>query len=141
MPRLVPFKNMHLFQIETDFEFSDANRTQIVHHEECLTAFSLLDDNTVMACGGVYRLWEGVGEVWMVLSKDARKMPITVSRCTLAAFETIMENNDLWRVQASVHANDEKAYRFADWCGFEEEGLMRMFGPDKSDYYRFARVV
>jgi RimJ/RimL family protein N-acetyltransferase len=52
-----------------------------------------------------------------------------------------MENNDLWRVQASVHANDEKAYRFADWCGFEEEGLMRMFGPDKSDYYRFARVV
>jgi len=25
--------------------------------------------------------------------------------------------------------------------GFENEGLMKKFGPDGSDYYRFARVA
>jgi len=25
--------------------------------------------------------------------------------------------------------------------GFENEGLMKKYGPDGSDYYRFARVV
>ena len=30
--------------------------------------------------------------------------------------------------------------RFAEFLGFEIEGLMRGYGPDKSDYYRMAKV-
>ena len=30
--------------------------------------------------------------------------------------------------------------RFAEFLGFEIEGLMRGYGPDKSDYYLMAKV-
>ena len=30
--------------------------------------------------------------------------------------------------------------RFAEFLGFKNEGLMRGYGPDKSDYYRMAKV-
>jgi hypothetical protein len=30
--------------------------------------------------------------------------------------------------------------RFIGWLGFENEGLMRKFGLDGTDYYRYARV-
>ena len=52
-----------------------------------------------------------------------------------------MADNDLWRIQASVHTTDEQSIKFAEWMGFENEGLMKKFGPDGADYYRFARVV
>jgi RimJ/RimL family protein N-acetyltransferase len=53
----------------------------------------------------------------------------------------VQEDNDLQRIQASVHANDKQAIRYVEWLGFENEGLMKKFGPDGSDYYRFARVA
>ena len=86
-------------------------------------------------------MWNGVGEGWLVMSTKAYEMPITVARCTVKLFKTIMENNDLWRIQASVHSGDNQSLRYAEWMGFENEGIMKKFGPDGSDYYRFARVV
>jgi len=47
----------------------------------------------------------------------------------------------LWRIQASVSASDTKALRFASWLGFEDEGLMKKYGPDGSDYRRVARFA
>jgi hypothetical protein len=35
---------------------------------------------------------------------------------------------------------DDRAYRFAEWLGFENEGIMRKYGVDGGDYYRMARV-
>jgi RimJ/RimL family protein N-acetyltransferase len=51
-----------------------------------------------------------------------------------------MHEAQVQRVQASVHAEDGQAVRFARWLGFENEGLMKKYGPDGSDYYRMARV-
>ena len=35
---------------------------------------------------------------------------------------------------------DEKAVRFIKWLKFEEEGIMKKFGPDGVDYFRYAWV-
>jgi RimJ/RimL family protein N-acetyltransferase len=40
-----------------------------------------------------------------------------------------------------VHVDDDRAYRFAEWLGFENEGIMRKYGVDGGDYYRMARVA
>jgi RimJ/RimL family protein N-acetyltransferase len=50
--------------------------------------------------------------------------------------------NDLGmrRVQGAVSVNWEEAARFAHYMGFEEEGVMRKYGPDGSDYIRVAWV-
>ena len=53
----------------------------------------------------------------------------------------MQDDASLKRIQASVHTNDQQAIRYVEWLGFENEGLMKKYGPDGSDYYRFARVT
>jgi len=139
MPRVIPFHKEHLYEIETNFEFPETAKDAIVASADS-DSFTLCEEDSVIMCGGVHNIWTGVGEAWLVLSGKAYGMPITVARCTQNVFQTIMENNNLWRIQASVHTGDAQSVRFAEWLGFENEGMMKMFGPDKSDYYRFARV-
>jgi len=140
MRKVIPFKTDHLFEVETNFDFPEAAKEAIASHENT-DGFTICEDGRVIACGGVHIMWNGVGEGWLVMSTKAYEMPITVARCTVKLFKTIMENNDLWRIQASVHSGDNQSLRYAEWMGFENEGIMKKFGPDGSDYYRFARVV
>ena len=75
-----------------------------------------------------------------MVSKHAHKCPRAVARYADNAFDVIIGATNLKRVQASVHAEDHQAVRFARWMGFENEGLMKKYGPDGSDYYRMARI-
>jgi RimJ/RimL family protein N-acetyltransferase len=49
-------------------------------------------------------------------------------------------NNKIKRLQTSVKADSKLALRFAEWLGLKQEGLMKNYGPDGSDYYRYARI-
>lgn len=140
MPEIIKFHPSHIFAIETMFSFDDVSRRSMSKHDVA-SGYTLCEDDTIIACGGVHKMWKGSGEAWLLMSVHAYKMPVTVARYTHRLFETIMADNDLWRIQASVHRTDEQSIKFAEWMGFENEGLMKKFGPDGSDYYRFARVV
>lgn len=52
----------------------------------------------------------------------------------------VVQQNGLWRVQATVKVGWERALRFAEFMGFESEGVMRQYGPEKGDYFRVARL-
>ena len=56
-------------------------------------------------------------------------------------FDHMQEEYKYQRIQASISVKDAKAKRFAEWLGFENEGIMKKYGPDGSDYYRYARVM
>jgi len=140
MPDVIPFIEEHIYELETEFEFSEAARKAIGSYG-LMDGYTLLDGDDVLACAGVSVMWEGVAEGWIVLSKKARKHKVSVARYTDALFDDIMRDNNLWRIQASIHTTDEKAIRFAQWLEFEYEGIMRKFGPDGSDYFRYARVM
>jgi len=86
-------------------------------------------------------MWQGVGEGWLIMSKYGYDIPKTVARYADEFFDVIMTEANLQRVQASVNALDPRSVRFARWLGFENEGLMRKYGPDGTDYYRMARVA
>jgi len=44
------------------------------------------------------------------------------------------------RVQTAVRSDFDKGIRFAEWLGLKNEGLMKHYGFDGSDQYRFARI-
>ena len=58
----------------------------------------------------------------------------------LIACAGIIKEQELVRIQAAVRADWPEAQRFAEFLGLENEGLMRKYGPDGSDYFRFAKV-
>jgi RimJ/RimL family protein N-acetyltransferase len=64
-----------------------------------------------------------------------------VVKAIRARFDDIIEANNIHRVQAACRADWPEAVRFAEFLGFENEGLMRSYGVDGRDYFRYARVI
>lgn len=97
-------------------------------------------DGKVVASAGLVPLWPGVAEAWMIPSDKVDRHRIKVARQIRVMFEDVMRRRGIYRAQANLHHNFEKAIRLAEWLGFENEGLMRRFGVEGGDYYRFAKV-
>ena len=140
MLNLIAFEPGHILDIETDFQFPLSSRKAIAEHS-VIDGYSLVNDGKIVACAGVSIMWQSVAEGWLIMSSDAYKYPVSIARYTEGLFDSIMKKNNLSRIQASVNCSDEKSVKFANWLGFEYEGIMRKFGPDGSDYFRYARTV
>tara|TARA_R100000781_G_C3990591_1_gene96779 strand:+ start:94 stop:519 length:426 start_codon:yes stop_codon:yes gene_type:complete len=134
------FEKEHLDMIETQFHFPESSKLAMVK-ESCLSAYTALLESKVLMIGGVYGLWQNVGEAWFLMSSMAYNKPFAVAKYSSQLLQHVIEENKLTRVQASVHVDDKQAVRYVEWLGFENEGLMKKFGPDGSDYFRFARVM
>ena len=103
-------------------------------------SFTLLHDNIPLCSGGIIPLWNGVAEGWVISSKRIFKNRIRASRLIKKRTDILCAANKIWRLQTSVKANFTTGMRFAEFLGFKNEGLMRGYGPDKSDYYLMAKV-
>ena len=140
MPNIVPFKKEHLAKINLLFEMTEDGKQSLATYDDVI-GYTGLEGNTVLATGGVHRMWEGVGEAWLLVGKEGYDIPKTVAKYTSYIFQHIQEEHQMFRIQASVSAMDKRANKYAQWLGFEKEGIMRKYGPDGSDYIRYARVV
>lgn len=134
-----PFEKSDVIQIPLDYELDGESRVAMVSHKD-IVGYTLLWNDEVIAVGGVHLMWFGVGEAWLLVSPEAMKRPIALARYTKRLLRDIMSETQVRRVQASVHVDDNRAYLFAEWLGFENEGIMRKFGVDGDDYTRLARV-
>jgi hypothetical protein len=134
------FNRKDVDEIDLGYGFSSTEKDSFKSHNN-VVGLTARKDKDIVVMGGVHVLWQGVGEGWIMVSKNAHKMPVTVARYADEFFDVIMDEANLQRVQASVHSEDAQAIRFARWLGFENEGLMKKYGPDGKDYYRMARVI
>ena len=103
-------------------------------------SFTLLADNNIVLCGGITPLWDGVAEGWVIASKRIYDHKIKSVSSIKRRLDLLCTNNRIWRVQTSVKENFEVGVRFAEWLGLKKEGLMLKYGPDKSNYYRMAKI-
>lgn len=103
-------------------------------------SFSLLADNQLVLAGGVYPLWPGVAEGWVLSSKRVFDHKIKSASIVKKRLDLICNNNNIWRLQTSVKEKFLTGIRFAEWLGLKKEGLMQMYGPDKTNYYRMAKI-
>jgi hypothetical protein len=140
MLKIRPYVHSDVYDIELDYEFDAASRAGLLGHNE-IVAYTLLDDDKVLAVGGAHVMWFGAGEAWVLVSPECLGKPASFARYAKKLFDSILQDTELRRVQASIHVDDDRAYRFAEWLGFENEGVMRKYGVDGGDYYRMARVA
>ena len=144
---IVPFENKHAEQIldqglNSDLlELKPENRKYAYFLKEVGMSFTGLVNNKPIAAGGVFHLWDGVAEGWVLATKDIYKYPVFCAKHIKQRTEIILQANKIKRLQTSVKANCDVALRFAKWLGLKEEGLMKNYGPDGSDFIRFARII
>tara|TARA_E500000331_G_scaffold30829_1_gene25879 strand:+ start:2501 stop:2953 length:453 start_codon:yes stop_codon:yes gene_type:complete len=144
---IVPFENKHAEEILASGLNSEALELRPEHKKyayylkEVGMSFTGLVNNKPIAAGGVFPLWDGVAEGWVLATKDIFNYPIFCAKHIKKRTEIIIKTNHIKRLQTSVKADCEIALRFAGWLGLKPEGLMKGYGPDGSDFMRYARII
>tara|TARA_R110000824_G_scaffold208881_2_gene394694 strand:+ start:454 stop:894 length:441 start_codon:yes stop_codon:yes gene_type:complete len=103
-------------------------------------SFSAIDNGHLIACGGIKQLWPGVAEVWFLSTDKVHHQVRPIVKIVFKYLKILIEEQELVRIQSAVRADWPEAQRFAQFIGLENEGLMKKYGPDGSDYFRFAKV-
>ena len=144
--RIVPYKTQHgdemiefglndkLMDIDASFK---ENR---IDFAMAGLAYTLLDNNVPICSGGIIPTWLGNAQGWVISSKRIFRNKIKASRLIKERTDLLCANNKIWRLQTAVKADFKIGIRFAEFLGFNKEGLMVGYGPDKTDYYLMARI-
>jgi len=144
--RIVPYKTQHgdemiefglndkLMDIDASFK---ENR---IDFAMAGLAFTLLDNNVPICSGGIVPTWLGNAQGWVISSKRIFRNKVKASRLIKQRTDLLCANNKIWRLQTAVKADFKIGIRFAEFLGFNKEGLMVGYGPDKTDYYLMARI-
>jgi len=138
---LLPFKAEHLdwIELKEGQEYMKGNMEIIKQQAGLGLAFTLMAGEKVVCCSGVSQLWNNSAEAWLIVSKDFPQYGKIAAKL-IKKFLMWVEPPVYSRVQMSVRSDFDEAVRFAEFLGFEREGVMRKYGPDGVDYYMYARV-
>ncbi len=103
-------------------------------------SFTLIENGYIICCAGIVNMWPGVGEAWFVASSKIHEYPRPFIRFAKTEMKRVIDENQLWRVQAVCKSDWPAAIKFAHFLGFNSEGLMRKYGPEGLDYIRVAWI-
>ena len=102
-------------------------------------SISFFENGLYCGSAGVYKLWHGVYEAWLmllVMPKDLRGFLKTLRWGIAKALELTQAH----RIQAYCLASFTKGIKLAKRLGFTQEGVLRQGAPDRSDMILFAQV-
>jgi len=103
-------------------------------------SFTGMVGNKPIFAAGMKMIWGQVAEGWVIATQDVWNHPLSVAKAIKKDFAKVARKYNIKRVQTAVRSDFDKGIRFAEWLGLENEGLMKHYGFDGSDQYRYARI-
>jgi hypothetical protein len=100
------------------------------------TSFTATDGEVVYACGGVVEMWQGRALAWILLSEFSTRHFVKIHRTVKRFFEIAPYH----RIEAAVDVGFKEGERWAKMLGFQYEGTMKGYTPDKRDCDLYAIV-
>ena len=146
MIRLIDFSADHaeeLFTKNTTLATADSKYTLrhwLDRMEKKDRAFTLIDNGHLVVAGGIFPIWNGMGEAWLIPSDNIPKYKLKIIKTLRNHIDTITAEDDLHRLQATVRDDFDIAKRFIEFLGFEREGTLKNYGPDKTDHIMYSRT-
>lgn len=98
-------------------------------------------ENTVVAIGGVVKLWPGLAEAWIAVTPLALQHRLFILRQTRTYLDRLIRDHSLRRVEAKVREDFTAARRFAEWCGFTALAPLQAYGPDGETFILYEKVL
>ena len=108
--------------------------------EEDNMSITAVVEGEVVGCGGIRVLWDGVGEVWMMLSPKVNDYPAKAWEVIKSGFEKLIEENDFVRLQGWCRKGFVKAHTVFHHLGFKPEGVARKYTPDGCDCILYSLI-
>jgi hypothetical protein len=103
-------------------------------------AYTCIINNKPIASAGMKIIWSGVAEGWVLATSKVWNHPLVIARAIKKNFARLARENNIKRVQTAVRADFKIGLKFASWLGLQNEGLMKHYGFDGSDHFRYARI-
>jgi hypothetical protein len=136
---LVPFRARHLDLMDLRAgQYVCSANSNVDLYEDMGPCFTLFIDNKPVCAAGIVNSMPKVGECWLIASKDFEKNYVIIAK----AINRFLDSMDYFyhRLQMSVKTDFAKACRFAEFLGFQQEGVMRQLDVDKNDYFLYSRI-
>jgi hypothetical protein len=104
-------------------------------------AFTALNQEEVLGCAGVMPLWRGCGEAVSFLTPKFRgSFPIGLHKSVSRGLRNIQQTFHYHRIQVNVELGNHIGYMWAERLGFQWEGVMPFWTPDKRTFVRFGQI-
>lgn len=134
--QLVHYAPEHLSQIKLKAVYEgEAPRGDVAG------ALTFMHEGKPIAIFGGSFVSRGVFRVWGLISEDVKKIPLTFHKAVKLTIQHWAERLNLHRVEMSVMVGFMEGWKWAVSLGFACEGVMRQYGPQRGDYWLFARVT
>jgi hypothetical protein len=101
-------------------------------------AYTLMDDQTPIVCGGLWLFWPGMGELWFHGSDESTRHAVPVFRHTKRLVTSWIKEYAIFRLQLTIDASFIASYRFAEALGFTLESRMPRYGPNQETFLRYV---
>jgi hypothetical protein len=101
-----------------------------------LSAFE--DSGRIIMCGGVVPRHPGVGELWALVSQDAGRYFVALTRATRRFLQT--QQLMYRRIECTSAIDFPQGCRWLGLLGFKHEGPVPGFGPNGEAHVRFGLV-
>lgn len=112
-----------------------------VPDENCYTA---VFEGKIVGVGGLVIHWEGMAEVWLILTNACKKDDfhgIVALEAIRKKMNKLLKTNKIRRAQATVRTDFPQAIRMIEFFGFKWEGLLEKYCPDGGNAHRYARIL
>ncbi len=105
------------------------------------STITIIYDNNILGVLGLYDLYKGVGEAWIIPCKTIPKHGYVFAKIIKTYFKSVWNINYYHRLQATA-LNDKIHNRFFSWLGFELEtpNVMKNFTINKCNYNMWSRT-
>jgi len=146
---IVPYKKEHgqiILSYQMNHKILEADRDYIniegdaKNLEQDHLAFTGMVNDKPIFAAGMKIIWGQVAEGWVIASNDMWKYPLGVAKAIKKDFARVAKEHNIKRVQTAIRKDFTQGKRFAEWLGLENEGLMKQYGFDGTDHYRYARI-
>lgn len=100
---------------------------------------TILYDGKILGVMGIFDMWKGVCEVWVLPSNNISNHKLIFARVVKKYLKNILDLKFYKRIQVTA-LNDDLHNRFFKWLGFELETPMGMqnFSFDGSNYHMWS---
>jgi hypothetical protein len=108
------------------------------YYSKSLWSYILLEGTTPIGAIGIYEIWTGVVECWLMSTERLSEYPVFMVKNFRRLTDALLTRG-IHRVQMLVH-NTPELNRWATLLGFTKEGVLHKYGADRKDNVIYAKV-
>ena len=105
--------------------------------------YTCIFEGDIVAVGGIKMFFEGVGEAWIIMTKQSKKRNIyglIACRAIEKKLNELMVELNVRRCEANVRKDFPIAIRFVEALGFKFVGERHYWFPDKTSAMLYSKV-